>query len=102
MTLLRPATTHRPANRQRDDARAARYNRPHGRQKGVLPLAEPRLRVDRVTERGREMVMQRMRLLLPLAIVRVNPFRTIRVLWQILTASKDSDFELKCTDVRFR
>ena len=36
------------------DARAARYNRPHGRQKGVLPLAEPRLRVDRVTERGRE------------------------------------------------
>jgi hypothetical protein len=34
-------------------------------------------------------------LLLPLALVRVNPFRTIGVLWQILTASKDSSFELQ-------
>lgn len=34
-------------------------------------------------------------LLLPLAIVRVSPFRTIRVLWQILTAAKGSDFEVE-------
>jgi hypothetical protein len=34
-------------------------------------------------------------LLLPLAIVRVSPSRTISVLWQILTASKGSDFEVE-------
>jgi hypothetical protein len=34
-------------------------------------------------------------LLLPLAIVRVSPFRTIGVLWQILTAAKGSDFEVE-------
>jgi hypothetical protein len=34
-------------------------------------------------------------LLLPLAIVRVSPFRTISVLWQILTAAKGSDFEVE-------
>jgi hypothetical protein len=34
-------------------------------------------------------------LLLPLATVRVSPFRTIGVLWQILTATKGSDFEVE-------
>jgi hypothetical protein len=34
-------------------------------------------------------------LLLPLALFRINPFRTIAVLWQILTASKGTDFELE-------
>jgi hypothetical protein len=34
-------------------------------------------------------------LLFPLAIVKVNPFRTIGVLWQILTASKGSEFEVQ-------
>jgi hypothetical protein len=33
--------------------------------------------------------------LLPLAIVRVNPFRVIGVLWQILTAAKGSEFEVE-------
>jgi hypothetical protein len=33
--------------------------------------------------------------LMPLAIFRVNPFRTIGVLWQILTAAKGSEFELE-------
>ena len=34
-------------------------------------------------------------LLLPLAFVRINPFRTIAVLWQILTASKGTDFHFE-------
>ena len=33
--------------------------------------------------------------LLPLAIARVNPFRVIGVLWQILTAAKGSEFEVE-------
>ncbi len=34
-------------------------------------------------------------LLLPLAFVRINPFRTIAVVWQILTASKGTGLELE-------